>query len=233
MHKIRPHKLFTLVRSKSYVDRMVKVVLPDKETPVFFDTAILLALAKVVRPQTVFEFGTYIGVGTLNLAVNLPEARIYTLDLDETAVAAPVEGGRVSGLRDRFGTQENEVLTHLAFRDRLAFLNTPYEKRITRLFGDSNTYDFSALAHQIDVVYIDGGHDPVTLDSDTRNAFNIISENRPGCIAWHDCGNPRYPHIMDYLVRVSETRDLFYVEESWTVFYLNNCCGDLIDQLKP
>jgi len=208
---------------------MVQVVLPDKETPVFFDTAILLALAKLVRPRTIFEFGTYIGAQTLNLAANFPEAHIYTLDLDQTAVSG--QEGKSSDLKARFGTQEREVLTHLEFQDRLAFLNTSYEKRITRLYGDSNKYDFSGLANRMDVVYIDGGHDPVTFDSDTKNAFHIVSQGHPACIAWHDCGNVRYPHIMDYPDKLSEAKDLFYVEESWTAFFLHNC-GDLVERLK-
>lgn len=230
MHKIRPHKLFTLVQSTSYLDRMVQVVLPDKETPVFFDTAILLALGKLIRPRTIFEFGTYIGAQTLNLAVNFPEARVYTFDLDQTAVGGAGRG-EVPDLRTRFGVQEREVLIHLNAQDSLAFLNTPYEKRIVRLYGDSNKYDFSGLANQMDVVYIDGGHDPVTLDSDTKNAFQIVSQGHPACIAWHDCGNPVYPHIVEYLEQLSETRDLFYIEESWTAFFLQTG-EDLVAKLK-
>ena len=230
MHKIRPHKLFTLVKSASYLDRMVQVVLPDKETPVFFDTAILLALAKLIRPRTIFEFGTYIGAQTLNLAVNFPQARIYTLDLDQKAVEGSGRG-EAADLRTRFGKQEREVLIHLESQNRLAFLNTPYENGIVRLYGDSNKYDFSGLANQMDIVYIDGGHDQVTFDSDTKNALQIVSQNHPACIAWHDCGNPAYPHIMNRLDQLSETRDLFYIEESWTAFLLEDC-SDLVERLK-
>ena len=221
MHNIRPHKLFNLVKSSSYLDRMVQIVLPEQKTPVLLDTAILLALAKLVRARTIFEFGTYVGIQTLNLAVNLPEAKIYTLDLDETAL-----GGMQQDVNDKPLTQ-----THLEYQDQLAFLNTPYEEKITRLFGDSNKYDFSGLAHQMDVIYIDGGHDPVTLNSDTRNAFKIISQGHAGCIAWHDHGNPLYPHIKEYLGKLSDSKDLFHVEDSWTTFFLQNC-EDYVTQLK-
>ena len=134
-------------------------------------------------------------------------------------------------MRSRFGTQEREVLIHLESQDRLAFLKTPYEKGIIRLYGDSNKYDFSGLANRMDVVYIDGGHDPVTFDSDTENAFQIVSQGHPACIAWHDCGNPVYPHIMDHLDILSEAGEVFYVEESWTAFLLYDCDG-LVERLR-
>jgi len=57
VHNIRPHKLFNLVKTPCYFDRMVQVVLPDQRTPFLLDTAILLALAKLVRARTIFEFG--------------------------------------------------------------------------------------------------------------------------------------------------------------------------------
>jgi len=221
VHNIRPHKLFNLVKTPSYLDRMVQILLPEQNTPTLMDTAVLLALARLVRPQTIFEFGTYMGFQTLNLAANFPETRIYTLDLDEVSFQ-----GLQQDVNDKPLTQ-----TYLEHRGKLAFLNTPYEKRITRLYGDSNKYDFSGLANQMDLIYIDGGHDPVTLDSDTKNAFKMISQGNAGCIAWHDHGNPLYPHIPEYLGKLADSRQLFHIEESWTTFVLQNSEG-LVAQLK-
>lgn len=178
MHNIRPHKLFNLVKSPSYLDRMVQMALPEQKTPILIDTAVLLALARIVRPRTIFEFGTYMGFQTLNLAANFPEARIYTLDLDEVSFQ-----GLQQDVNDKPLTQ-----TYLEYEAKLAFLNTPYEKGITRLYGDSNKHDFSGLANQMDLIYVDGGHDTVTLDCDTRNAFRMISQGHAACIAWHDHG---------------------------------------------
>jgi predicted O-methyltransferase YrrM len=221
LHNVRPHKLFNLVKSSSYLDRTVQMVLPDQRTPVLLDTAILLALAKLVRAQTIFEFGTYLGIQTLNLAANFPEARIYTLDLDEASFQ-----GLEQDVNDKPLTR-----TYLEYQAELAFLNTPYEKRITRLYGDSNRYNFSGLAKQMDLIYVDGGHDPVTLDSDTKNAFSMISQGHAACIAWHDHGNPLYPQVKEYLGKLSESEDLFHVEESWTTFFLHGS-EDLVAQLK-
>ncbi len=221
MHNIRPHKLFNLVKSSSYLDRIVQMVLPDQKTPVLLDTAILLALAKLVRARTIFEFGTYLGIQTLNLAANFPETRIYTLDLDKASLQ-----GLQQDANDKPLTQ-----TYLECQAKLAFLNTPHEKRISRLYGDSNKYDFSGLTNEMDLIYIDGGHDPATLDSDTKNAFRMLSQDHAGCIAWHDQGNPLYPQVEEFLGKLSDSRKLFHVEESWTTFFLQNS-ESLVAQLK-
>jgi hypothetical protein len=197
------------------------MVLPDQKAPILLDTAILLALVKLVRARTIFEFGTYLGIQTLNLAANFPETRIYTLDLDEVSFQ-----GLQQDVNDKPLTE-----TYLDYQGKLAFLNTPCEKSITRLCGDSNKYDFSGLANHMDLIYSDGWHDPVTLDSDTKNAFKMISQGNAGCIAWHDHGNPLYPHIPEYLRKLSDSRPLFHVEESWTTFFLQNS-EDLMAQLK-
>ncbi len=83
----------------------------------------------------------------------------------------------------------------------------------------------------MDLIYVDGGHDPATLDSDTKHAFGMISHDHAGCIAWHDHGNPLYPQVGEYLGKLSSARNLFHVEESWTTFYLQNCEG-LVAPLK-
>ena len=85
MINIRPHKLFKVVESKSCFARTISVVLPGLlHTPMLLETAILIALSKIVNAKTFFEFGTFVGVQTLNITHNLPESsNVYTLDLDE------------------------------------------------------------------------------------------------------------------------------------------------------
>jgi len=85
MINIRPHKLFKLVESKSCYERTISVVLPGLlHTPMLLETAVLIALSKIVNAKTFFEFGTFVGVQALNIAQNFPESsKVYTLDLDE------------------------------------------------------------------------------------------------------------------------------------------------------
>ena len=69
------------------------------------------------------------------MAANLPDCRVYTMDLDEESARAVIQDEN-----DRPLTVE-----HLEAKDMLAFVGTSCEKRITYLRGDSNTYDFSSL----------------------------------------------------------------------------------------
>jgi hypothetical protein len=50
----------------------------------------------------------------------------------------------------------------------------------------------------------------------------MLSDNHKGCIAWHDYSNRIYPDLKTYLDELSETRDIFFVEESMVAFYLQN-----------
>jgi predicted O-methyltransferase YrrM len=210
---IRPHHLFNLVNEASYEERMVKIVLPDQHAPILLETAILLALARLVDPRKFFEFGTYLGVETLNMAANLSEAsHVYTLDLDEESFRSLRQD-----VHDRPLT-----LTHFDNLDKLAFLGTSYERRITQLKGESKTYDFSPFDKQIDMVYVDGGHDLPTLISDTRNALRMLSDNHAACVAWHDYETQKYPQVTDHLLELSVSIPLFHVQESRIAFLIQN-----------
>jgi len=57
-------------------------------------------------------------------------------------------------------------------------------KNITRLIGDSATYDFSGLYGKFDMVIIDGSHKPKYVKRDSRNALKMLRGN--GFIFWHD-----------------------------------------------
>ena len=191
----------------------MKIVLPDQRTPFLLDTAILLALAKLVQPRTYFEFGTYLGVQVINVAANLPpESRLYTLDLDEESVAAQQDAKQRQLTVDYLDAKQQK---------KLAFVRSSFEERITPLYGDSNTYDFAPFHGRMDMLFVDGGHELPTVQSDTDNAFKMLSQDRMGCIAWHDYGNKDYPGLRTFIDGLSETRDMFFVEESLMVFFIH------------
>lgn len=213
IYHIRPHQLFCQLKSSSYEERMVKVILPELRTPIFFETAVLLTIAKLVHPRTFFEFGTFLGMEILNLAANLPpETRLYTLDLDEESALRIEQEEYEKGL----------TKVHMEMRQKLAFLGSQYEQKITRLYGDSNHFDFSRFYGRMDMVYVDGGHALPTLSSDTANAYKMLSQDRAACIAWHDFGFPKAPAVAPFLTELSASQELFHVEETALVFTLCN-----------
>jgi len=135
---------------------------------------VIANIAKQAEPPTAFEIGTFDGRTTLNLAANLKlPAEVYTLDLPsdelgETKFAlAPGESAFVD--KEHSGAK---------------FIGTPYAKKITQLYGDSATFDFSPYAGQMGLVFIDGSHSYDYVLQDSESAFRLASEN--AVILWHD-----------------------------------------------
>jgi len=108
---IRPHKLFMLVNSKSYYERMISVILPEMRTPVLLETAVLVALTKIVKAKSFFEFGTFPGMQTLNIAANLLlNSKVYTLDFNKSSFEQAIQDEHDIPI-------SNE---HFEFKDKLA-----------------------------------------------------------------------------------------------------------------
>jgi predicted O-methyltransferase YrrM len=141
--------------------------------PVGSFTADLLALCMIcraIKPKMIFEIGTFHGAGTLHLAANAPEAEVFTLDLPlESATALNVT------TVDRL---------HIAARTRADWMSGA--KRISRVYGDSATFDFSPWRGKIDLFFIDGAHSYEYVRNDTMKGLDCCRPN--GVIAWHDYG---------------------------------------------
>jgi len=131
-------------------------------------------LARTANPPLAFEVGTFNGRTALNIAANLPaEGKVFTLDLpqsklDETKFAlAPGD--------DTFVRKETSGAK---------FAGTEFFRKITQLYGDSATFDFSRYHGQMGLVFVDGSHAYEYVRQDTATALKLASEN--GIILWHD-----------------------------------------------
>lgn len=142
------------------------------------DILSLCLACKLLEPKVYFEIGTLNGFTAYHAALNSPEsARIYTLDL-------PPEGAGEVALHvtaiDEAHIKSNRKV------EKLLFEGTPEEARITRLFGDSASFDYSPYHGQVDVFFIDGAHSYEYVRSDTLKALDCC---HPGSmILWHDFG---------------------------------------------
>ena len=165
----------------------VSQVVPDDASiqmrePIGIDGSVspleLMVIAKMVRffnPRTLFEIGTLDGRTTLNLAANCsPNARVYTLDLPKEELKrtkltlAPGDRGFIE--KDRSGSR---------------FQGTDVHPRITQLFGDSATFDFSPFYNSVDFVFIDGSHSYPYVLNDSKVVLRLL-RNGKGVILWHD-----------------------------------------------
>lgn len=202
MLHIRPHKLFDLL-SPEIPERLVQIKLPFRTENYLIETALLLAAGKIVGARRIFEFGTFRGATTLNLALNFPGAEIFTFDL------APELAGSVK--QDHY----HAAISRQHFEtDTMEFNSAKHGARIQRIEDESLRFDSSQYHGSMDLVFVDGGHDHATLDADTRNAF-LMAPN--GCIAWHDYDNPEYPDVKQFLDALN--KPVFHVEESRMCFW--------------
>jgi len=193
MRHIRPYQIFTLLDS-SPAARVVSVKIPERRDILTLETLLLLAIAKIINARRAFEFGTFYGSTTLNLALTIP--KVYTLDLPRDESDAVLSQADAPIMRDHFE------------RTKMDFEGSSAEARITRLYGNSREFNFSRWKEWIDLVFIDGGHDIETVKADTAAALRMVTEN--GCIAWHDYANPDYPELTAFL----GSMDVFHVEET-------------------
>ncbi|HTF72620.1 MAG TPA: class I SAM-dependent methyltransferase [Edaphobacter sp.] len=158
------------------------------------------ALVRALRPLTVLEIGTYLGVGTYCMAMNAsPACRIITVDLPDEATAETkhqlnkTDEGHIAKSRQRVGE---------------AFLGSSFEKQITQIRADSLRFKAAEFVSQADMVFVDGGHSLPCVAADTKNALEVIAPT--GVILWDDYFH-LYPDVVHFLDDLSHKISLFRI----------------------
>jgi len=146
----------------------------------------LTLLMKEAGAARVFEFGTYKGVSTTQLALNLPaEGRLYTLDLPE------------GDPRSRFPISFAKDAVIAAEGGKGSLVPDDLLPRIQFLKQDSAALDEQPYAGTIDLVFVDGAHNLEYVRNDSEKGWRML---RPGgIIVWHDCCI-RDPDVVRYLL---------------------------------
>lgn len=128
------------------------------------ELCLLIHLLRRSQARIIFEFGTYVGRTTLNFALNSGKAsRIYTLDFpSEKQIGHGYSAGSL-------------------------FARTRLKEKITQLYGESSSFDFSKYFSTADFIFIDASHTYEHALSDSLNALKLLRGGR-GTIVWHDYG---------------------------------------------
>lgn len=135
---------------------------------------VIAQLAKQANPPMAFEIGTFDGRTTVNIAANFPDnGRVYTLDLPRTDLG---------GTKFALAPGESEFVDKA--ESGAKFLNTPYASKISQLYGDSATFDFSTYENKMGLVFVDGSHAYDYVVHDTSTALRLAATG--GVILWHD-----------------------------------------------
>lgn len=149
-----------------------------------YELAVINALVATRPVGQALEIGTFDGRTTLNLAAHMPtDGRVYTLDL-------PPEQVNQTNLSIAHGDEKFIVKNESGAR----FKGRPEAARITQLYGDSASFDFSPYAGKMDLVFIDGAHSYDYVISDTKHALALIKSGR-GLLLWHDYGSPHWKDL--------------------------------------
>jgi len=174
--------------------------------PAYFYT--LGALCRAQAPNFILEIGTYLGFGTLTLALNSgADCRIVTIDL-------PPRVALESMARLR---PDDQYLVHRS-RSRVgeAFAGQPSAVKIKQVLTDSTSIGFADLLPCAELVFIDGAHSFEAVKSDTENALTILAAG--GLIIWDDYG-PVCPGVVRFLDDLSREWQLFQIEGTNFVVY--------------
>jgi predicted O-methyltransferase YrrM len=167
---------------------------------------IVTRFCKLLNAKRVLEIGTFRGGMTAHIARNTPAGcQIFTLDLP----------------REILNSIAPAMLPHdidLARMDeRLVGIECqaiPERHKVHQLWGDSMSYDFSALS-PFDVVYIDGSHSERWVQKDTENAFKALAPT--GAILWDDA---LWSDVQRVLGRFARGRPIYLFEDDHTAGYL-------------
>jgi hypothetical protein len=220
---IRPFRLFSAIDAPP-AERVAQIALPYRpgEGGVsMLETSLIITAARLVDARRVFEFGTFLGNTTLNLALNTPDnAEILTLDLDDDPASEPP-----------LPADARLARMHREHRKSLAFRGSPVAHKITTLTGNSREFDFFPWRGSIDLVFVDGGHDFATIDADTQNALEMYAAAKPSCILWHDYRNAEYSAVTYYLDDLSNRLELFHVGDTMLCVWFNDPFRTIVPHL--
>jgi len=146
-----------------------------------YELFIINTLVRKFAPKTVFEFGTFNGRTTLNLAANSSaHSNIYTIDLPSQMLDST-----------RFKLEDIERKFIEKPLSGELFVAREESKKITQLYGDSAEFDFTSFFGGYDFVFIDGSHTYDYVLNDSKIALNLLRNNK-GIILWHDYGEPEW-----------------------------------------
>jgi hypothetical protein len=141
----------------------------------------ILAQAAAGTPagSEITEIGTFDGRTTINLALNTPATgAIFTLDLLlHQPTRFQLEAGESQYVE--------KPLPGMRFRQCRQSLSSSAQ-RITQLFGDSATFDWSNHYGKAGLVFVDGSHAYDNVRADCTTAMQLVTGN--GVVLWHDYG---------------------------------------------
>jgi tRNA A58 N-methylase Trm61 len=150
-----------------------------------YEAAALAALMARTKAKRIFEFGTYKGVSTTQLALNLPPGgELFTLDLPPDQMIGALRTDKPAE-RSIAADPAKGTLIPQELRGKITFLKC-----------DSAHFNVNPYLESMDLVFIDGAHSYEYVANDTAKGLAML--RRGGVIAWHDCA-PNHRDVVRFL----------------------------------
>jgi len=150
------------------------------------DLLALLSILVAEAPREVLEIGTFMGHTTLQMAENMPEGTLHTVDLPEDFAFDSDPERRLP--KDDLHLIERRVVGR-------EFKGQPCASRIRQHFGDTASWNF-AEAGRPTFFFIDGAHTYEYCKSDSEKCFALCGGR--GVFLWHDCDDG-HPGVVQFV----------------------------------
>lgn len=158
------------------------------------DLLYVVAVAKYLQCENVFEFGTYLGRTTYYLTFASDNTTVFTLDLP---LDQNPQGGKYLGIY---------------FRD------TAREKFVKQILCNSKDFDPAPFRKKMNLVFVDGDHSYEGVKNDTEKAYEMLAPG--GVIIWHDYA-AKTMDIVQFFAEFTQRQPLFRIKNTCLLLHID------------
>ena len=154
-----------------------------------YEALALGSLARLSGARRVFEFGTYRGISSSQLALNLAaEGKLLTLDLP--ASPSPL----------KFDIKDADEIRIAREKVKGDLIPAELLPKVEFLHSDSAQFDERPYASSMDLVFVDGAHNFDYVQNDSTKGWCMLKPG--GFMVWHDC-RAQTPDVVRFLLNSS------------------------------
>ncbi|MCU7876049.1 MAG: class I SAM-dependent methyltransferase [Candidatus Thiodiazotropha sp. (ex Lucinoma borealis)] len=223
--EIRPKVVFQAVEKK-YPDQNTEFIVNIPTSAIggltLLESSLLVSFIKLISPQQIFEFGTYMGATTLLFARNSQQTTsIFTVDIDPNAISTQEGIGEKEYLSD--DTANDEYLKDTFSKHGAIYINRTQDavkQRITQIYQDSTTIEpqIQNFLNRFELIFIDGGHDFNTVKCDTDNALRMATDD--SIIIWHDFRSQIHGDVTRFINEFCNNHEIIHIQNTMLALML-------------
>ena len=178
-----------------------------------YESWILSCLSKI--SDNIFEFGTCSGKNTMLMALNSKEtSSIVTLTLNQEKL-------KELHLDKKDNNKSSRNIIKESNYEKFLFSGKEIEKKIKVFFIDSKKFDTKKYLKKFDLIFIDGGHTYSVVKSDSKKAYEMLSDK--GIIIWHDYvpGKESSKDVCKYINELAKEKNIFHISNTSMCYFKN------------